>query len=225
MSREEALKKVPKKENERPVFVLTYNPALPSVSKILKKHWKVMSSDPYLKTVFPAPPMVAYRRAKNLKDKLVKAKIPPPPSRKKRIILGMKKCNKNGCLTCPYVKKVKEFKNPFNNTSFQINSALDCTSQNVVYCILCNKPGCLKIYVGQTQRHLSERFGEHKTSIRNKANNVVGQHFCGPGHSLENANIIAIEKVFTKGTKFIEKRESLWIEKLEAEFKGLNKLQ
>ena len=36
---------------------------------------------------------------------------------------------------------------------------------------------------------------------------------------------IDVEKVFTKGTKFIEKRESLWIEKLEAEFKGLNKLQ
>ena len=50
--REEALKKVEKKDNERPVFVLTYNPTLPSLAKILKKHWKVMIKDPYLKRVF-----------------------------------------------------------------------------------------------------------------------------------------------------------------------------
>ena len=43
--------------------------------------------------------------------------------------------------------------------------------------------------------------------------------------TLANMEIMAIEKVFTKGKKFIEKRESMWIEKLEAEFKGLNKMQ
>ena len=50
-----------------------------------------MTKDPYLKEVFPEPPMVAYRRAKNLRDKLVKAKLPPPPTRKKRQLPGMKK--------------------------------------------------------------------------------------------------------------------------------------
>lgn len=225
MSREEALKKVKKKENDRPVFVVTYNPALPSISGILKKHWRVLSKDPYLKTVFPSPPMVAYRRAKNLKDKLVRAKVPPPPTREKRKIVGMKPCNKNNCETCPFVRLGKEFKNPFNQTKFKINSALDCTSKNAVYCLFCNKPGCSKIYVGQTQRELRERFSEHKTSVRTKSKKVVGQHFSGPGHTLANMEIMAIEKVFTKGTKFIEKRESMWIEKLEAEFKGLNKMQ
>ena len=77
MNRLDALKKMPKKENKRPIFVLTYNPALPSVSSILKKHWRVMTQDPYLKEVFPEPPMVAFRRAKNLKDILIKAKVPP----------------------------------------------------------------------------------------------------------------------------------------------------
>ena len=66
-------KKVVKKKNERTVFVVSYNPALPSISSILQRHWRVMTKDPYLKQVFPSPPMVAFRRAKNLKDKLVKA--------------------------------------------------------------------------------------------------------------------------------------------------------
>ena len=60
ISRAEAIKKVEKQKNERPVFILTFNPALPSVSNSLQKHWGVMISDPYLKKVFPKPPMVAF---------------------------------------------------------------------------------------------------------------------------------------------------------------------
>ena len=60
--REEALKKVRKKENERPVFVIQYDPRLPSISGIVKKHWRTMTSiDPKMKETFPFPPLVAYR--------------------------------------------------------------------------------------------------------------------------------------------------------------------
>ena len=102
ISRRGALKKVIKKKNERPVFVISYNPALPSVANILQKHWRVMATDPYLKKAFPQPPMVAFRRPKNLKENLVRAKIPPPPpKREKREIYGMKKCNQVRCEACP----------------------------------------------------------------------------------------------------------------------------
>ena len=43
--REEALKRVVKAKNERPILVLTYNPALPSVAGIIRKHWKMLSFD------------------------------------------------------------------------------------------------------------------------------------------------------------------------------------
>ena len=62
-----------------------------------------------------------------------------------------------------------------------------------------------------------------QTSVRTKQNNAIGEHFNGPGHSLSNMNIIGIEKVFTATQPILEKRESLWINKLEAEFKGLNR--
>ena len=51
----------------------------------------------------------------------------------------------------------------------------------------------------------------------------MGEHFNGPGHSLADMKILALEKVFTPGKQIIEKRESFYINKLEAEFKGLNK--
>ena len=53
----------------------------------------------------------------------------------------------------------------------------------------------------------------HKTSVRNNQKNVVGQHFNGPGHSLDNLKITAIEKVFKRGTETILKTESLVMDK------------
>ena len=184
-----------------------------------------MTKDPYLKKVFPEPPMVAYRRAKNLRDKLVKAKLPPPAARKKRQLPGMRKCNKSGCEVCPFVRKGAELKIPLCQKTIKLNASVDCTSKNIVYCILCNKSGCNQIYVGQSQRELKQRFSEHKTSVRTNSKKVVGQHFNGPGHSIFNMEVAAIEKVFSKGKQTIEKRESMWIEHLEAEFKGLNQKQ
>ena len=40
---------------------------------------------------------------------------------------------------------------------------------------------------------------------------------------MANMNILALEKVYKPGRAIIEKRESLFINKLEAEFLGLNK--
>ena len=51
---------------------------------------------------------------------------------------------------------------------------------------------------------------------------VVGQHFNELGLSIYNMEVAAIEKVFDRGRKIIEKRESMRIENLEAEYKGLN---
>jgi hypothetical protein len=190
----------------------------------LKKHWGVMIKDAYLKKVFPAPPMVAYRRPKNLRDTLIKAKIPPTPTKRgKRCPPGMKSCNENRCEICPFVTNTKQFTGPFNNLKINLNSAMNCSSSNVVYCLHCNKNNCRQIYIGYTQRKLRDRFGEHKSSVNTKAKNAIGEHFNGPGHSVANMKILAIEKVNNLGQQIIEKRESLWINRLEAEFKGLNR--
>ena len=106
IDRQEALKKKVKKTSSRIPFVITYHPALPSVTNILNKAWRVMIKDEHMKKVFSEPPMVAYRQPKNssLRQLLVKSKI---PVREKRQIPGMKICNKAGCNTCPFVVEAK----------------------------------------------------------------------------------------------------------------------
>ena len=85
-----------------------YDPRLPSISKIVSKHLITMKQDPYLEEVFPLPPLVAYKWPPNIRDKIMRAKIPnQPPSKPKRNLTGMKKCN--NCPICPFVETGKLF--------------------------------------------------------------------------------------------------------------------
>ena len=68
------------------------------------------TQDQYLAECFPEPPLTAFRRPTNLRELLIKARVPPPPNqRPERKIKGMKKCGK-GCTACPYIKKGKNVK-------------------------------------------------------------------------------------------------------------------
>ena len=60
----------------RPVFVIYFDPRLPSIPVIVKRHWRTMIQDPRLAEIFPLPPLVAYKRPPNIKDKLIRAKVP-----------------------------------------------------------------------------------------------------------------------------------------------------
>jgi hypothetical protein len=75
--RHETLKKVEKaKTSQRPVFVVLYDPRLPSITSIVRKHWRSMiNQDPQLKETFPLAPLVAYKLAPNLRSKLIRAKV------------------------------------------------------------------------------------------------------------------------------------------------------
>ena len=70
------MEKVTKKKNDRVILAVKYHPKLPSVSKILVKHWKTMTRDNEALDAFPKPPMVAYRQPPNLKSILCRAKLP-----------------------------------------------------------------------------------------------------------------------------------------------------
>ena len=52
---------VVQKQSSRPVLAITYDPRLPCIPQILKKHWRTMVKvDPHLAEIFPLPPLTAY---------------------------------------------------------------------------------------------------------------------------------------------------------------------
>ena len=56
-------------------LVITYNPALRSISTIIQRHFKILSSAPRRNSVFQTTPLVAFRRNDNLSDILVRSKL------------------------------------------------------------------------------------------------------------------------------------------------------
>ena len=63
---------------ERVPFVVTYDPALRSISSIIRKHFHILASAQRYYNVFKAAPIIAYRRSNTLSDFLVRAKLRNP---------------------------------------------------------------------------------------------------------------------------------------------------
>ena len=109
--RVEALKRVTSnsEDKRRPVFAVLYDPRLPALPSIVKKHWRTMvAGDQHLKEAFPLPPLVAYKRPPNIRDKIIRSKVPETLKRAKRSVPGMSKCN--NCPICPFVSEINSIK-------------------------------------------------------------------------------------------------------------------
>ena len=75
----------------------------------------MITQNKYLAEVFVEPPLTAYRRQNNLRDMLIKSKVPPlPPLHPRRVIKGMAKCGE-ACTACPFVKEGKNIRIDENN--------------------------------------------------------------------------------------------------------------
>ena len=71
---------------------------------------------------------------------------------------GVSKCNHPRCLTCPFLKQGQANYN-FTSTKekLRIHDPSNNKSKNLIYFIECKK--CCKQYIGETKRHLHQRFG------------------------------------------------------------------
>ena len=118
-----------KKETSRPVLATLYDPRLPALQNIQDKHWRSMKNqDQYLAQVFPEPPLVGFRRQRNLKDHIIRAKVPAPaPQYPKRERKGIVRCGK--CSICPFIREGTNIKIQ-NKPNWSINKRVDCNSTN-----------------------------------------------------------------------------------------------
>ena len=75
-------------------FVMTFNPMLPNLNYIIKKHLHFLESNPELKELFPKNSIIpSYRRSKNLKEILAPSKLESAPSQRISSPAG-------GCFKC-----------------------------------------------------------------------------------------------------------------------------
>jgi hypothetical protein len=210
------------KHTRRPVFSVTYDPRLPDLPGVQRKHWRSMTiQDEHLENVFPEPPLIAYKRQKNLSDFLIRAKLPPiPRPYEKQKSNAMKKCNK--CIICPYIKEGKSVKG--RTFDWKINRNINCTSQkNIIYMIECNKENCNQRYIGETKFDLKTRLSQHLGYINTRIlNQPTGNHFNLPGHSKHNLKATVLEKVKVNNLQYRKEREHFHIRKFQTFYSGMN---
>ena len=219
VGRDKALEKVEKKKNnDRVTFAVKYHPSLPSVSMVVKKHWRTMVKEKKLLEIFPEPPMVAYKQHANLRSMLVRAKLPNGANSRK--MTGMKKCRK-GCVVCPYLKTERNFKSRSTRERIELKNSFNCKNRGVIYLTECLKCGIQ--YVGQTSRMFCERIREHRLDIINKKDTANARHYNSKGHTLSDFRALIIERVIPNDGAWLLEREDFWIKKLETKSpKGLN---
>ena len=106
-SRAEVMEKVTRSEEERAIILaLPFDRRLPDAAGILRQHYKLLvQRNPEVKEWMVRAPMVAHLRPPNLRDLLVRAKLPPVDRRRgagRRSQPGFRKCGKARCLSCVY---------------------------------------------------------------------------------------------------------------------------
>ena len=251
--RAEAIKRVVRgKDKDRVVLAIQFDPRLASIPKIVHKHHRTMvASDPHLAEVYKKPPITAFKRPPNLRNKLIRSKVPPPPTsargrtaagsqhsaahpRPGRDIpsttnlrpkqKGMRKCRKPLCETCDFVQEGKTVKLTATGKKVEINDAVSCESTNYIYLISCKKERCRLQYIGKSKVPFRTRMGQHRNYVsKNMLHKATGEHFNRKGHKIADMSMTILEKVHSQDAMVLSIREEHWIRQGNTKYRGINR--
>jgi hypothetical protein len=170
--------------NKKIPLILTFNPANPKINKIIAKHWHMIEKCTN-RDAFIQKPIIAYRRTKNLSDKLVRAKCSPKENTYIPRKTGI--CKRPWmCKFCPNIAQTITYRSSVTGREYTGPPKYTCKTENVIYLITCKK--CKKQYIGETYRPFHKRMEEHLRYIKNPAtyDEPTGRHFNSPGHHISD---------------------------------------
>lgn len=172
-------------DQDRIPLVIAYHPANLPIRNILLKHYTTLSNDNTTQHIFDKPPLVSFRRERNIANYLIRASFPDP----RHLPKGTKPCGGRLCHTCKFIApNIAKLKGPSGTVN--ISQSFTCKSHNLIYAIICKK--CGKLYIGETKNQLSVRFSAHLRSIKKQDNIPVANHFNNNGHSLDDLTVIVV---------------------------------
>ena len=174
-----------KEENQRIPFTLSFHPLNRPVKNIILNNFKLLQNDNETSRIFSLPPLISFKRNKNISDFLARGTLKSDES---PVTFD---CTHNRCKTCPFIHSTDKVTGP--KRSIKITDRFTCTSTNVIYCIKCTL--CMKIYIGETGRRLGDRFHEHLRDVERNdkdASKPVARHLNLPNHSTQNMSICGL---------------------------------
>ncbi|XP_071177436.1 uncharacterized protein [Mytilus edulis] len=146
---------------DRIPFVVTFHPDLTNISSSIRKHWRLIENDSSLKEIFPSPPVIAYRRPKNLKDILVTSKVKKHETSK----FGCyKQCGRRNCKCCKAANTDHSFSSTVTKQRYNIYVTSNCKTENSIYILTCGT--CKLQFVGETETTFNIRLNNHRSFIQ-----------------------------------------------------------
>ena len=184
ISREEA--RQPKTHNQRFStscnLIMQYNPLLPNIKTIIKKHLPVLHSNQNMLEIFPRNTInVTYKRGKNLRELISPSLFPRVHNQHPS---SSEKCQKRCDICTNFLVASTEFTCFATRRKYKVKGILKCTSKNVIYLISCKC--CGKQYIGSAIG-FKERFRIHNSDINTgKVRCGVANHLLHVCHSEGN---------------------------------------
>ena len=211
---------------DRLVLNLMYHPLLRDFQKFLNEAQILLTPNEEHKAVFgEKPPMIGWRKARTLKDYLVRAKINNNGSKESKSA----RCNGKRCQVCHCIEETCEVEDADGNKYDIQKGVINCNADFTVYKFHCSS--CSKQYIGSNITDFRHRFNKYKSAFRKifksvKTTNVnqlhFHQHFKLPEHNgMDDWRVTLIDTA--DNGKEIRRRESFWHYKLNTSFPhGLN---
>lgn len=206
-----------KTDKSRVPLVTTYHPALKNLNTILKSNLPILYTNERMADLFKDPPMAAFKRPRNLKDMVVRARLDNPLPNG-----GFKTCSDTRCLLCKHSTNADSFKSPITGRTYKIFGNTSCRTDNCIYLISCKV--CSKQYVGETG-DLRRRINNHRSTIKTKkVKEPVGEHFNTSGHKWEDMTVLVIDHNPHWTDAERKSKEKFWMHRLKS-FRpdGMNK--
>ena len=164
-------------------LITTYHPTFHEVNRIVIQNMDLLDRSSSSRPIIQTPLIRGFRRCRNLRDHLVRARLPPdqtgpndpnpdPPN---------SGCNRPFCIYCSKLDRSGSIISSTTNRRYRTRINITCRCTNLIYGIECRT--CGKIYVGQTKRRIMDRLMEHFRNIRQQCQtHIVGRHYNSQGH-------------------------------------------
>ena len=243
VNRIDALKKVERSEGgeiegrQHHLIVEYDRRSSPALGQILKNNYEAACSrDTRFRALFKKPPKPTFKKGTNLKQMLVKAKVPkvrPAITRagERENRRGVSRCSKgtgrNQCGKCHYFtdhprEVIKEVTVSSTGENIRIEDQINCKTKSCIYLLESRKDPTRRQYGGQTGATIGTRAGQHAYDIDTRADKPVSNYFSLTGSTKDDLRVTPVMRVKTNNPWVRLHLERLFINKHNLVEDGIN---
>ena len=171
-----------KRSHENSLFLITtYHPTFNEVNRVVSSNMDLLDKSSSTRPALQAKLIRGYRRCKNLRDILVRAKLKPLPDPNILPTRTDNTCRRAHCAYCTKLDRTGRINAVATKRNYTTRTKVSCLCTNLIYAIVCRK--CGKTYIGQTKRRFMDRMMEHFRNVRqNCQTHIVSRHYTRPDH-------------------------------------------